>query len=130
MFWKSSLLLFSFLLAACGSSAPPTPESDGGSPDAGLEPFICEVTAPTECPTPAPVYADIAPIIQQRCAVCHGATPEGPWPLNDYHSVADWQDDIRGDILNCSMPPSDAGLQMTREEREKILAWIRCGTPQ
>jgi hypothetical protein len=87
------------------------------------------VPAPTACPEPAPRYADVAPIFQQRCVICHSGW-EGPWPLNDYGHVADWQDSIRTNLLDCSMPPPDAGIPITVEERVAILTWIRCGLPK
>jgi hypothetical protein len=30
-------------------------------------------------------------------------------------------------MLACTMPPPDAGVPMSDEERESILIWIRCG---
>jgi hypothetical protein len=49
------------------------------------------------------------------------------WPLTDFRHVADWQDLIHDDLLACTMPPADAGFQMTTAERVAILTWIRCG---
>ncbi len=119
---------------------PPPQELDAGvdggeGPDGGSVVVVtdpsCELTPPESCPSPTPTYGDIAPIISLRCAECHsGTTPDGPWPLNQYGLVVDWRDDIRGDLINCSMPPADAGMVMTRDERLMILSWIRCGTPQ
>jgi len=95
-------------------------------------PPACGVIGPTECPSPTLRYADVAPIIDQRCAgPCHsGLLAEGPWPLNDYEPVADWADVIRDEVLTCDMPPADSGVTMTLDERLAILAWIRCGNPE
>lgn len=92
----------------------------------------CSVVAPTMCPTPVPHYADVSPIFQARCVgPCHnGATLTGPWPLVGYEHVSDWQDGIRDQLINCTMPPTDAGVPITTEEREAILVWIRCGLPR
>ncbi|WP_224244574.1 c-type cytochrome [Hyalangium gracile] len=87
------------------------------------------MTAPTSCPEPAPRYADVAPIFQQRCVVCHNGSG-GPWPLDDYGHVSDWQDSIRDYVRECIMPPSDSGVTMTVEERVAILTWLRCGLPR
>lgn len=126
------------LLMACGASPPAsTPvEPDAGSPlpDGGMggdpTPYSCPVPAPTTCPDPAPHYPDVAPIFERRCVICHAGTPGGPWSLADYGHVADWQDTIRSNLRDCSMPPPDAGVPMTLEERTAILTWIRCGLPR
>lgn len=91
---------------------------------------MCSVIAPTVCPAPAPRYADVETIVGQRCVSCHYGMPQGPWPLTDYQSVVDWQDLIRNDVLNCTMPPADSGVVMTAAERAAILTWILCGTPE
>lgn len=93
------------------------------------EPAVqCTVTAPTECPDPAPRYADVAPIIGKYCASpCHYGVPGGPWPLTDYEHVADWQDIVRDQVLTCAMPPPEERSDITDAERVAILTWIRCG---
>ena len=84
--------------------------------------------APTECPDPPPHYPDVAPIFAARCAECHYGAVDGPWPLLDYDHVASWQDTIRDDMLDCSMPPPDlTTAEMPDDERLAILTWIRCG---
>jgi hypothetical protein len=105
-------------------------DGDGGPSDAGgSPPLACEVTAPTSCPAPAPVYADVAAIIELRCEGCHSPRWTGPWPLDTYDHVAAWQDTLRAAMLDCSMPPADAGIAMPSEERMVILSWLRCGLP-
>jgi hypothetical protein len=125
------------LETACGGAAPAPPVNpvDGGTglPDGGTpgeEPSACSVPAPTACPDPAPRYADVAPIFERRCVICHAGAPGGPWSLADYGHVADWQDTIRANLRDCSMPPPDAGVPMMLEERVAILTWIRCGLPR
>jgi uncharacterized membrane protein len=111
----------------CGKSG--ALDTDGGAVDATA--FVCSVSAPTACPDPSPHYADVAPIINQRCVEpCHSGLPEGPWPLTDYEHVADWADVVRTDLIGCLMPPADGGVSMADEERLAILTWIRCGFPE
>jgi uncharacterized membrane protein len=116
---------------ACGGSSATdqTPRPDGGTT------IECKPTAPTSCPTPPLHYPDVQPIIELRCVHCHyeGARePDGTarWPLTAYEHVTAWFDIIPGQILTCQMPPSDAGIPMTNDERNKILAWLHCGFPQ
>lgn len=98
----------------------------GGEPGAGE----CMITAPTECPDPALRYADVEPIFQDRCVGCHVGVRGGPWALTSYMHAAAWFAEVRGAMLNCTMPPLDAGIEMPDEERERILTWIRCGYPE
>lgn len=131
---RGGVFISGWLLAqACGGGTPASPgaeDAGGGSPDAGQEPSSCLVPAPTACPDPAPRYADVSPLFESRCVRCHNGTPGGPWSLADYAHVADWQDTIRSSLRDCSMPPPDAGVAMTVEERIAILTWIRCDLPK
>lgn len=100
-----------------------------GDREAG-RPVPCSTRAPTSCPEPAPRYADVMPIFASRCVVCHFGEPNGPWPLDNYRHIADWQDEIRSNLLACSMPPRDSGIALTDEESAMILGWLRCDLPQ
>ena len=91
--------------------------------------MVCSVQAPTACAEPAPAYADVAPIFEQNCVVCHSGQA-GNWPLSTYSHVASWADEIRGVLLQCAMPPPDSGLRIEDAERDLLLAWIRCGLPR
>ena len=119
-----------------GSGSGGSGPSDGEVVDTGY--VGCLDAAPTACPAPVVTYAKVAPIFQARCAsICHnGITPdpnnnnEPFWPLTTYKHVSDWQDTIRAAMVDCSMPPADAGVPITVEERWAILEFIRCGLPQ
>lgn len=89
------------------------------------------VTAPTACTQTQLRWADVEPIILARCTPCHdGSQPQ--WPLQAYTEVADWADIIRQDVVDCTMPPLDAGVNvgMTNVERRLILDWIKCDFPR
>ncbi len=121
-------------IAGCGGSTmkdpPPGPAPSDAGAQADAAPVIpCTVTAPTACPDPAPRYPDVEPIFQQRCVVCH-SDHSARWPLTTFNHVADWADQIHDDMLTCAMPPPQAGIPITTEERIAILTWIRCGFPQ
>ncbi len=104
----------------------PDATTDATTTDLGT---TCAVDAPTSCPPAPPRFGDVEPIIQARCINCHYGAIGGPWPLIGYEHVADWQDTIRDQLLNCSMPPADAGA-LTDDERNAILVWLRCGLPR
>jgi hypothetical protein len=94
--------------------------------DAAVPPPPCTVDPPVVCVDPSSSYADVEPIFMRRCLSCHDGSTE-QWPLTSYSHVADWFDQIRSAMRNCTMPPPDSGMTMTIEEREAILQWIRCG---
>jgi len=102
---------------------------DAGTVDAHVEP-ACGVEAPTSCTNAALRFQDVQPILSQRCQACHSAAAGISWPLEQYSHVKDWADDVRTDLVNCTMPPPDAGIVMTLEERMTVLTWLRCGHPE
>ena len=115
-------------LAAAGCGATAT-EDRGPGRDAGMgadAAIVCTVVAPTACPDPPLYYADVAPIIRERCVVCHSGK-DARWPLTTYQHVSDWYDTIRDMVSTCGMPPPEASSAMTDGERVAILGWIRCG---
>lgn len=114
-------LLVPVTLAACSSAEVS---------DVRKTQTVCAPTAPSECPNPAPRYADVAPIFEQRCASCHNGAKDAPWPLDTYGHVADWATVVRDELLQCLMPPEDSGVEMPPEERQAILVWVRCGAPE
>lgn len=115
-------------LGAC--AGPAGQESDAGRQRDVLRPPVeCDATAPTSCPDPMPRWPDVQPIFAVRCAVCHGEVL-GLWPLDEYSHVVDWNVEIRGMVLDCTMPPVDSDVTMTLEERQLILEWLRCGFPR
>jgi hypothetical protein len=145
-------IALSCLLAACGgdgssdADATPTPAIDAGAQpvdaggtaadaggvaaDGGGSAVKCTVEPPTSCPADPPDYTnDIEPIIRERCTLCHDGKGE-EWSLTTYEHVADWYDLIPPEVAHCRMPPPDAGVPITDEERVEILTWFVCGFPE
>lgn len=98
--------------------------------DAGVN---CPDDVPTTCPSPAPTYsADVAPVIQRHCTLCHSPDGENQTPtLLTYGDVtagamAKTAHDVLVQIHACNMPPSDQP-PLTSDERQAILGWIVCG---
>jgi hypothetical protein len=112
-----------------GSAHDAAIQHDAGARDAGAPPAQrCDVVPPTKCVEPAPTFADVQPIIEDRCLSCHDGKGE-QWPLTSYSHVASWSIQIRDAMIRCAMPPADAGITMPTAEREQLLHWIRCGFP-
>jgi hypothetical protein len=123
------LVALSVAGAACQQRPYQTVPPDGGTTqDAGE--LVCTIQAPTVCPDPTPHWPDVQPIFARRCVMCHNGMIGGPWPLMQYSHVADWFDVVRAMLLDCSMPPPDAGVYMPDEERTTILTWLLCGYPE
>lgn len=127
------------LLGACTSDEATqnrlAPDSsipaDGGANDSGqtgeMPAVSCDVELPRACVEPKPSYADVSPILEDRCVICHAGMAGGPWPLTTYGHVADWQNEIRDHVARCTMPPPDSGVAISDDERSRILMWLRCG---
>ncbi len=83
-------------------------------------------------------YQDIAPIVHQKCAVCHRPEQAGPFSLLTYSDIKQHANKIRFVIENNIMPPWPADtsysrfaneLVLTKEEKEKIISWIKNHCP-
>jgi uncharacterized membrane protein len=117
---RRQLLGLSCLLVGASCSVP-------APPDAGP---ACDAIAPDFCDKPTLRFVDVQPLFEIYCVTCHYGQAGGPWPLKSHMDIADWTDVVRDDLVDCSMPPADAGTSMTREERALILDWLRCGAPE
>ena len=114
-------------LCACGNSSNAPAEGTIYASCTNVD------TSPT-CVGSKPSFAtDVVPIIMKSCfKSCHDGTADGVWPLTDYDDVKAWTALIYPDIAGCTMPPIENAAQypITRQDRETILRWIACDTPQ
>ncbi|MDB4976389.1 MAG: hypothetical protein JWN48_4730 [Myxococcaceae bacterium] len=124
------------LLGACDDetdskvkSAPPS-TLDGGAELVSAT--LCPKSVPQCGSTSLPSYkSEIAPLVALRCGGggCHSGKVGEPWPLDSYDNLADWSSSLSTDLEDCTMPPADAGVPFSVVERERLLTWLRCGTP-
>ena len=104
----------------------------GGSDAPGTVGCLTPDMVPLTCPTPPVSFANIQPIMQARCvSICHNGVTRDPngdviWGLVDKEHVLQWEDTVRSTMADCVMPPADAGVPMTIEERKAIIEFIRC----
>ena len=130
--WLASLVLGVTLIGCSDDGDDDARNSGGGLAQGGRQngPRACNLEAPAECVQPAPVYADVAPVLEARCFSCHGGLPgQFEWPLTTYAHVASWRDSLRSVLLLCAMPPADSGIHLSDEEGLLILNWIKCNMP-
>jgi hypothetical protein len=114
-------------LCACGSSS--------NAPAEGTIYASCtNVDTSSTCNGAAPGFAnDVLPIIMKSCFTnCHDGSSSDIWPLTDYDDVKAWTNFIVPDIVGCTMPPiaNAAQYPITRQDRDTILQWIACDTPE
>ena len=83
-------------------------------------------------------YAQIQPLLEKHCTSCHSAKPthaEFTTPplgliLDDYAHASAAAPKIKAMAVDSEVMPLGNISGMTREEREKLGAWIASGTPQ
>jgi uncharacterized membrane protein len=83
-------------------------------------------------------YAEVAPIVEKHCASCHSAKPthpEFPSPplglvLDSYQHTKAAAPKIKAMAVDSEVMPLGNISGMTKEEREKLGAWIAGGAPQ
>jgi hypothetical protein len=84
---------------------------------------------------------DVAPILQERCQVCHSVGTVAPMPLLTYEQARPWAKAIKQKVLNREMPPwfidKNVGIQdfsndisLTDKEIATLVKWVDSGAPQ
>ena len=102
----------------------------GCSSDAGKDQMTaCDFVMPTSCPKEKPSFKhDVFPVLDAKCNTCHKVNSKH-WPFDNYEDVSHWSSQIESDLATCAMPPEDAGETLSAKERETIIAWTLCGSP-
>jgi hypothetical protein len=114
----------------------PAPAGDGGCLDDPIgrshRPDTCSLDLPTmsDCDTAAPSFdRDIAPIVANRCRLCHAPNRIAARVQFDTYPLAySWYKLMYTQVYSCQMPPSCAG-PMPEEERQVLLKWFVCKAP-
>ena len=84
---------------------------------------------------------DVAPILQERCQVCHRAGTFAPMSLVTYEQTRPWARAIKQKVLAREMPPwfidKNIGVQhfsndvsLSDQEIATIVKWVDAGAPQ
>lgn len=89
---------------------------------------------------PSPTYyADAKAIVDAKCATCHQPGDIGPFSLQTYEEVKDFEASVRSSIEHNTMPPwmpaddcTDyvGNINLTEDERATLLAWLDNGAPE
>src|SRR5439155_24481725 len=84
---------------------------------------------------------DVAPILQNRCQVCHRPNTFAPMSLVTYEEARPWAKSIKQKVLAREMPPwfidKNIGVQhfsndasLTDQEIATIVRWVDSGAPE
>jgi hypothetical protein len=83
---------------------------------------------------------DVAPVLQQKCQVCHQPNSIGPMPLLTYEDAREYADKIKRKVSQRLMPPwhidRTIGVQEFKNDRSlsdaqiaTLVGWVDAGTP-
>jgi hypothetical protein len=99
---------------------------------------IAGVSSKAAEPLPVTFARDIAPVIHEKCTICHREGQPGPFELVTYDDVRERAETIQAVVHDQYMPPwkpVNEGVQYANDrrlsEREKKMLdqWIETGTP-
>ena len=89
--------------------------------------------------TPPTFTNDVAPILFEKCIICHRPGEIAPMSLQTYGEVRPWARGIREKVLSGEMPPWHADpaygtfrndRSLTEEQIDTIVAWVDAGAPK
>jgi mono/diheme cytochrome c family protein len=114
-------------------------EQNGGRMKAVLFASIAVVAASAQ--TQVTFTKDVAPILQERCQVCHRPNTFAPMSLLTYEEARPWAKSIRQKVLAREMPPwyidKTVGVRhfkndisLSDQEIATIVKWVDNGAPQ
>jgi hypothetical protein len=82
---------------------------------------------------------EIAPILKDKCVVCHTEGGLGPWAMSDYNMVLGFSPMIREVLRTKRMPPWHADphigvwqndISLSSEQLQTLVHWIEAGSPR
>src|SRR5690242_13946526 len=108
-----------------------------------VAPRVVAVTALPQAPDPRPTITfakDVAPILQQKCQVCHQPNSIGPMSLVTYDEAKTYARRIKTKVSQRLMPPwyidKTVGIQRFKNDRSltdaeinTLTQWVDAGTP-
>src|SRR5947209_2171172 len=96
----------------------------------------------TAAPAPAgPTFSkDVAPIVFNKCTMCHRTGEVAPMTFLSYEDVRPWAKAIREKVRTREMPPWGADPErslpmrndrsLTQKQIDTIVAWVDAGAPK
>lgn len=117
-----ALLLVSCFLGLGGCAAAGDDGASGGGDDVGGDELH---------------YADVSPIIAEKCLRCHTDPPENgaPIALDSYAKIVAERSEVERVLTRRLMPLLDPDLMppvedLTTQERNLLIQWLQAGAPE
>jgi hypothetical protein len=100
---------------------------------------LCAASAIAQTTPRTTFTRDIAPILQERCQICHRPGEAAPFSLLTYQDARPWAKAIKSAVLTRKMPPwfadphvgkfsNDASLR--QNEIDTMVQWVDAGAPE
>lgn len=93
----------------------------------------CPNQSTPTCPALVPDFeTEVLPIFRSVCDNCHApGGVEASVPLTSYAEITSPRVKVTAfsNVLGCVMPPANAPRPLSESDRQILLAWFACGTP-
>ena len=119
-------LVVSLALLVCGCAAERSTGDDGGDDQGNITSGLT-------------YHKDIAPIVSERCAVCHTTDGIAPFVMDTFQDVTSIKAAVRSAVLDTRMPPwppnNDCAeykydRSLSQAQINAIVSWIDDGAPE
>lgn len=89
----------------------------------------CKTDLPGTCPPVPPTWADVEPIVDRSCALCHvNGGQVSRLPLDSYDAVFALRRASAAQVHACAMPRD--GVVLSDDDRRTLLTWFLCNAPR
>lgn len=102
-------------------------DTPGNDVDAGV---TCSKVLPTDCGAVPSYQTTIAPLVGSACLPCHAPGGVADLDLTTYQNIEQIESTVLTEVYGCLMPPADAGTTLTPSERNELLTWLVCQSPE
>src|SRR5690606_3449240 len=102
-------------------------------------PEDCALSFPTRTADVPDYETEVAPILIERCVICHIDGGIAPFAMNSYQMVLGWSPMIREVLMTKRMPPAQVDPAIRHfenarnipvEEIQTLVRWIDAGAPR
>lgn len=113
-------------LAATLAGTPATPAPGHAAP------------LPMAWPEQVSYAKDVAPLLAEKCGICHREGDTAPFAMSSHRKVAGWASMIEEVLLSDRMPPGQPApgfgpfvdeRGLTPAQKQTLIAWVRAGAP-
>ncbi|HEY3835110.1 MAG TPA: hypothetical protein VGL72_00995 [Bryobacteraceae bacterium] len=122
--WKAGALALALTSFGCSKSAVES------GPDSGIECIPLPVTTCPDGGGPSFEGAVFPKVFGPVCDNCHApGQQEANMPLISYQQIYSYGYEILSQVDSCMMPPNNAPVQLSDDQRQMLSTWYACGAP-